>query len=151
LKIKSDFVTNSSSTSFIVLREETTKDVAKKMVDIIFRDSEYFEKSFMKQIYNTLSKINDENILIPFSINYETFIFRSKTGKIYVETSWNHIWDSLYIINLNDEDHEFIDEMRQEDVKFINIKNKDLISYVEFQKQSWEEINRKIKEYKNEN
>jgi hypothetical protein len=97
MKVKQDFVTNSSSCSFIISENITTRDLAKLMVDIIFEDWRLFYKSydqkFLKSIYSLLEKLEpNENILIPFSTNYETFISKTKNGDIFVDTSNNHDW-----------------------------------------------------------
>ena len=128
MKIKSDFVTNSSSSSFIV-NYKNTKITAKKMTDIIFEDWKYFSEpvseEFKNKIHKTIEKLkDDENILIPFSTNYETFIFRNDDGRIYVDTCQNHDWENeLDIIeHFNPDDYDEEKESIKDNMSFINIK-----------------------------
>jgi len=132
MKKKIDFITNSSSSSFILPSSiKDTKDVAKKMVKIIFKEWEEFnwpaKKGFSKQIFNNIKKLNkDENIMIPFSCNYETFIFRMEDGRIFVDTCNNHDWERSMNIqeHFNPSDYDENKEKEKEKMIFTNIESK---------------------------
>lgn len=103
MKIRNGFVSNSSSSSFIVLANSSI-NVYRRMIRILERESNYhwcisdYEDDLMRK------KPDDFNmgIYMPYTCNYETYIFPAKDGKCVVHTCNNHYWSN--IIN------EFIDE-----------------------------------------
>ena len=97
MKTKTFFVTNSSSTSFIMINYETTKEVAKKALNIILKDHEdegkKLKREIVEQLYFNLDNLDDnDNIYIPLSLDYGTFIYRIDQEKIAMETSDIHSW-----------------------------------------------------------
>lgn len=127
MKIKLDFVTNSSSTCFIV-SHKNTKDVAMEMVKIIFKEWDQYnykkDKKFENMIFKNIKKLpENENIMIPFSTNYETFIFNNN-NTIYVDTCTNHDWWGKLDVSrdlLKDELDDF--ENLENSLEFVNIRD----------------------------
>ena len=135
MKIRNGFVSNSSSSSFIV-KADCTMDVFKKMVKVVkdeyLHDSptdwsdawykhhqpkvDYFLKVFPKD-YNG-------GIMIPFTTNFDTYIFPAADGKCYIETCNNHDWDqafsSIDYYESEDSNNKFNKEL------FVNIKSFEL-------------------------
>ena len=130
MKKKLDFVTNSSSSSFILSDSiKDTKTVAKQMVDLIFKEWKEFDRNpdeeFSKKIFDNIKKLDkDENIMIPFSCNYETFIYRLENGKIFVDTCNNHDWERTMDIieHFNPDDYDEKEEERTNNLTFVNIE-----------------------------
>lgn len=117
MKTKLDFVTNSSSSSFIVTDKDLTiRDATIQMLDLIVKEYvEYFGGTAKKYTWlvsakKKLKKIEpDTNIVFPWSTNYETFLYRDSNGNIRVDTCNNHHWEDLpfSIRELCDYDDEY--------------------------------------------
>jgi hypothetical protein len=128
MKLRSGFVSNSSSTSFAIKREEehygcltTTACVAIKMLAIIYEDNEDWayedevvqvEQADELQAIRTLERHirYDGPILIPWSINYNTEIYAHPEcpDAIVINTCTNHYWDLPWdrVAHYDDEDDE---------------------------------------------
>lgn len=107
MKIRSGFVSNSSSSSFIV-NDYNIKDCSKSIFKTVIKDwSEWSSdrKTKHKKLYdkwkNNLTKAlkNKEvingtiGIKLPSS-NYDTFLIL-KEGKVYIDTCCNHSWRKI--------------------------------------------------------
>jgi len=108
MKLRTGFVSNSSSSSFII-HNATTIEVFKVMLMCYFKNlanydyisKEEFEETLESKKYKAnlfLAKHNntkDINIMIPYTCNYETVIVQDGNN-VLVNTCNNHNWDDLY-------------------------------------------------------
>lgn len=111
MKIRSGFVSNSSSSSFVVKPDITTSDLALIMMNVIkedYKDREWmqsgdFIKVFDKALEWLYANPNyNDPIMLPWSINDETFIWTTKDG-IQVATCNNQNWYDYIEYDYDDE------------------------------------------------
>lgn len=103
MKQKTDFVTNSSSSSFVFSDKSLTiKDATIHMLELIVKEYiQYFGKkggnyNWLTSAKRKLKTINpNTNIMFPWSTNYESYLYRDSDGNIRVDTSNNHHWEDL--------------------------------------------------------
>jgi len=92
MKTRRGFVSNSSSSSFIVFRSDklSTRQIAQAMVNV--RDFDH-DHMTMRALKNLKGKIDDDTPITFSTINYESFIFPGvykDEPVFYIETSNNH-------------------------------------------------------------
>lgn len=119
MKIRSGFVSNSSSSSFIVSnfnRLQTTAQVALLMLDLVAQDYLTFDdiSKVPDDISNALKWLTDnidydKPITFPWSINETTFIWKNDNG-VCVDTCNNHHWSEII-------DYEYVGDDWQFDEK----------------------------------
>jgi hypothetical protein len=102
MKIRNGFVSNSSSSSFII-NSGDIKDIATLMVNVIVNDRTYkTDKKANKILKANLKKaLLDKDVLsgkigiTMQTCNYNTYI-KFYNDKIYIKTSSNYVWDLDY-------------------------------------------------------
>ena len=118
MKVRNGFVSNSSSSSFMIKGTTTTAQVATMMMNEMY--NEYITRTAYPGIVDNkvpedfakaLEWLHDnveysEPILLPWSCNYETFIWKG-TKNIHVDTCNNHDWSllgGLYVEDFYDDE-----------------------------------------------
>jgi len=142
MKRKLDFVTNSSSSSFIFSDKELTiAEAAQDMIDLIIKE---YKQDFPGERFNwaasakkKLKKIDpNTNIILPWSCNYPSFLYRDSTGHIRVDTSWNHHWEDLN--NQTQSTSEFDPEYKKSyKQNFFNLQTGKLKTRIEHRIDEW--------------
>jgi len=102
MKIRSGFVSNSSSSSFVCKSDITTSDLALIMMHVIEEDRKQWKKEYGEEYTPSEDFVKakqwlydnpnfNEPIILPWSTNYETFIWTNDEG-ICVDTCNNQRW-----------------------------------------------------------
>jgi hypothetical protein len=129
MKIRTGFVSNSSSSSFVVTAK-STMEVFKKMISLVKQDYDDYEDGktawdrYHGRDVDRFIKAHDdgfnEGIIIPFTCNFETFIFPVKDGKAYIESCNNHPWEEVFPEMVEDESD--CRHSRDDKTMFVNVK-----------------------------
>ena len=120
MKTRNGFVSNSSSSSFIIDGTKTTcVDVAIDMVSQMYQE---YEKYNEKLYIDRLKKLENKNIGIFIEYSDDLTIFKHGSD-IIVYATYHIDWDLEYVKNYG-EDHEFYDWMKQSEYYFPAIDNK---------------------------
>ena len=135
MKIRTDFVSNSSSSSFLIEKERTTAQVALEMIRIVHAEYKDQWGDDVERLDRYVSHMDwlrkhqdfDKNISITYTCNYETFIYR-EDGTIRVDTCNNHDWwhdEAMQDMKLKDIDEYEDDDVfpRNKDMKFFKIQD----------------------------
>jgi hypothetical protein len=123
MKLRNGFVSNSSSSSFIISNEKfpTVRDLAKYMLNAKIEDAKYEKHSnsikYNKKLIKNLNNI-DENRSVSFSsCNYDTYI--KKVADCYLVSTCNNTQWKLY-----DYCTVLSDEAKEEIIKIANNSSK---------------------------
>lgn len=126
MKIRNGFVSNSSSSSFL-LKANSTMEIFCRMLPLLKKDYEFddeavsaWNKYHAPRIEKFLKKYPKDfngGIRIPFTCNFETYIYPVDGGESYIETcnniDWSEIFASNELTDLDDCDRYGNDEITQ--------------------------------------
>jgi len=104
MKLRNGFVSNSSSSSFVIWdAKQTTSKVMLEMLKLVhteYKDEEWKEGAkAIDKVIKWLKKnpAFDKPLLYPNTCNYETWIWKDASGNILIDTCNNHDcnWESM--------------------------------------------------------
>jgi hypothetical protein len=145
MKVRYGFVSNSSSSSFIVHdANRTTSQIMRDMLKILkaeWKEEKYNTRQLTKVIkwLQTHPK-KDIPIVYPRTCNYETWIFKTGNGMdTIIETCNNHDcnWESMDFDHGNEDDHEE-DWKYMKTLTFLDLEDMKEKTYDKYNAQ-WEE------------
>lgn len=150
MKIRTGFVSNSSSSSFVVYNT-TTSQVTLEMLEIINQDwKEYDENKRNHPKYKEVKKFLksqpnlDGNIIIPWSTNYATYIFKDRRKEpICINTCNNHDWGSSEKIDFEFKGEEY-DPMTPEKDLFLDLNDFKMRTVEEYEELEMKELQKYI-------
>lgn len=161
MRIKHDLITNSSSSSYI-LDYKKPIDAVKKMLDIFFKNWKKYPKDPPhphEKIVREWLKNNpdfDGNIIIPWTCNYETFIYGcdwidvARGRSLRTDTCKNENWEDegLMIKRYLGEDEYY--EERSESHLFLDLTDFEIKTRNEFEQEREEKFEKEIAAIKEE-
>jgi hypothetical protein len=143
MKRKLDFVTNSSSSSFIFTDKELTiRDAAIDMIELIVHEYKtdfpgHGKCSWAASAKKKLKKLDSNtNLILPWSCNYPSFLYRDSDGNIRVDTSWNHKWENLINTTMHTMEYD-LEYKRSQKQNFFNLQTGKLKTRIEHRIDEW--------------
>ena len=131
MKYRYGFVSNSSSSSFVIWdTKQTTSQVMLQMLELVRKEHEEEEwKEGAKAVDKVIKWLKknldfDKPLLYPNTCNYETWIWKDASGNILIDTCNNHDcnWESMSFGNKEGSTLE--DFELDETIKFLDLTTK---------------------------
>jgi len=122
MKTRNGFVSNSSSSSFIL--KGKTRDIARHMLTVLMEDWKDwgYLNTHIDSMLNNLNQLSTDIPIMMPSCNYDTYIRDIGDGKVYVSTCHNHQWD-FDAQDLGGEDVESVLETTSIDVCYYDLRD----------------------------
>lgn len=159
MKIRNGFVSNSSSSSFVIWSSDrSTAQTMRDMLKLVRAEwrEEGIKRPYVREITKCIKWLQsnyrkDMPLLYPHTCNYETWIYKDKYGNLFIETCNNHDgnWQSMEDFTpLGDDSYERLPGIRNE-LEFLDLSDMQSRTYdkynEEYEKQydAWLKIGRK--------
>jgi hypothetical protein len=122
-------------------------EVFKKMVPLIKEDYTFSQEAIdawntyhapgIKRFVESHDDSFNDGIIIPFTCNFETFIFPVNDEKAYVESCNNHPWEEVFSDIIEDADNE-CKHYEDDKTMFVNVKTNKTCTAKGFTKKLYE-------------
>lgn len=136
MKLRYGFVSNSSSSSFIVHSpDQTTAQTMREMLKLV--KAEWKEEKTGRKMINAITKVIkwlqshpkfDKPLLYPNTCNYETWVYKNDEEDLRIDTCNNHDsnWDSMNF-DYMDEEYE-----GKKELEYLNLETMKTQTYKQY-------------------